>query len=233
MTSKNTAQAFLSFAVDGNTNRIQLLPAQDFRSIDGRPLDAPMWRINKDIAASLISKAASCQKSLPIDYGHQTQMASSNGKPAPAAGWFKQLQWIEGQGLFATNVQWTEAARQFIKNGEYRYISPVMSYNSTTGEIIEIIMAGLVNNPAIDGMESVTALAQNQHVQTVALSKEETNVCALMGINQQDFAKTKNQQPTATPESSNPNLSQVELNVCRAMGLSPEKFKAQKLNAPK
>lgn len=229
MANKNTVQAFLSFALDGNTNRIQLLPAQDFRSIDGRLLDAPMWRINKDIAASLISKAANYQKSIPIDYGHQTQLANSNGKPAPAAGWFKQLQWIEGQGLFAVAVQWTETARQHIKNGEYRYISPVMSYNKETGEIIEIIMAGLVNTPAIDGMESVTALAQNQHVQTVTLSQDELNVCALMGINQQDFAKTKSKQSTTAPESSNPNLSQVELDVCRAMGLSPDKFKAEKL----
>ena len=127
------------------------------------------------------------------------------------------------------DVKWTETARKHIKSGEYRYISPAMSYNKGTGEVTEIIMAGLVNNPAIDGMESVTALSQNQEIQTVTLSQDEINVCTLMGIEQQDFAKTKSNQSTDTPKSSNSDLSQVELDVCRAMGLSHEKFKAGKL----
>ncbi|WP_438805125.1 phage protease [Sodalis sp. (in: enterobacteria)] len=55
--------------------------------------------------------------------------ARGNGQPAPAAGWYSQLEWVEGLGLFAVDVEWTERARTLIAAGEYRFVSPLFQYD--------------------------------------------------------------------------------------------------------
>ena len=144
---------------------LQLLPAGEFRSLDGRPEKIPAWRIDARIAARLIARVAARANRLVIDYEHQTLHTERNGQPAPAAGWFKTLAWREpdaqgrGGGLFATDVEWTERARAMIEAGEYRYLSPVFVYDTQTGEVLDILHAALTNNPALDGMAEVAARA--------------------------------------------------------------------------
>lgn len=149
------AMAACSFALTAGSE-IQLLPAGEFHSVDGRPKDAPCWLMNAQIAARLIADITALANPLVIDYEHQTLLAADNGQPAPAAGWFKSLRWDEGVGLFA-QVEWTERATAHIEAGEYRFISPVITYDKSTGAIKKLINAALTNNPAIDGMESVSA----------------------------------------------------------------------------
>jgi phage I-like protein len=138
---------------------IQLTPDGLFRAKDGRPAALSGWVINNEIAQTVIQLADSQTDAFVIDFEHQTLYAKQNGMPAPAAGWFKNLQYREGLGLFATQVEWTDSAALAIQNKEYRYISPVLQFNPKTGEITKILMAALVNNPALDGMKDLTALA--------------------------------------------------------------------------
>ncbi|MEG1610831.1 MAG: phage protease, partial [Bilophila sp.] len=77
-----------------------------------------------------------------------------NGQPAPAAGWIESLGYTAGQGLFA-RVRWTDNAVAFIEQDEYRYISPVFSFNSQTGAVLELKGAALTNTPALDGLDVV------------------------------------------------------------------------------
>lgn len=136
---------------------VQLLPAGAFRAEDGRPADAPAWTLTAASAQTLIDQVAARTNRVVIDYEHQTVHAKANGQPAPAAGWFKALQWREGSGLWAVGVQWTQRAAQMIAAGEYRYISPVFVYDRTTGAITRILHAALTNDPALDGMAAVAA----------------------------------------------------------------------------
>ncbi|WP_281424767.1 phage protease [Paludibacterium yongneupense] len=76
-----------------------------------------------------------------------------------AAGWFKNLEWRDGQGLFATDVEWTPAAAKAIADHEYRFISPVFRFDPQTGDVQQIYMAALTNNPGLDGMQSVALSA--------------------------------------------------------------------------
>ena len=94
-----------------------------------------------------------------MDYEHQTINAAENGKPAPAAGWIESLE-AGPDGLYAT-VKWTDAARAFIQADEYRYISPVFSFDPETGAVLELKSAALTNYPALDGMDAVTARAED------------------------------------------------------------------------
>ncbi|WP_338299071.1 phage protease, partial [Escherichia coli] len=109
-----------------------------------------------------------------IDYEHQTLRAVNNGKPAPAAGWFSQVEWREGAGLYAIGVEWTENAAAMIAAGEYKFISPVFGYNKR-GEVIELLHAALTNTPALDGMDAVM-LAAASRLASLSTETETTTV---------------------------------------------------------
>lgn len=153
-----TAVAALVVALTPSAE-IQLLPAGEFRARDGRPAGVGTWKIDAAIAQRLIALAGQRETPLVIDYEHQTLHAEQNGMPAPAAGWFKTLEWREGQGLYATDVEWTDKARAMIEAGEYKYISPVFSYDKATGAVRELLLAAITNNPALDGMDAVAQRA--------------------------------------------------------------------------
>jgi len=137
-------------------NEIQLFPAGEFRAIDGRPKDATHWYIDAALASALIADFEARQNRTVVDYEHQTLLAAQNGQPAPAAGWFGKLEWRDS-GLWAIDVDWTERATAMIDSGEYKYISPVFSYDKKTGAVKRLINAALTNNPALDGMDAVAA----------------------------------------------------------------------------
>lgn len=151
------AACAVQFAATGQ--RIQLLPAGVFRSVDGRPEKLPGWYLDAGAAQRLVAALAARTTPLVIDYEHQTLHKEQNGQPAPAAGWFHALEWVEGEGLFAVDVQWTERAAAMIAAGEYRFISPVFAYDERTGEVSRLVNAALTNTPALDGLQDVLLAA--------------------------------------------------------------------------
>ena len=141
-------------------SEVQLFPAGAFRGVDGRPEGIPHWRIDATAAQRVMALAAGRANRFTIDYEHQTLLAEKNGQPAPAAGFFKRLEWREGKGLYATDVEWTARAKAMIEAGEYRYFSPVFRFDTTSGEVLELLMGAITNTAAIDGMDAVAAAAK-------------------------------------------------------------------------
>ncbi|MEC5319302.1 phage protease [Brenneria populi subsp. brevivirga] len=156
---------------------IQLFPAGEFRARDGRPEECDAWIMTAEVAQTLIAAANAQQTPYVIDYEHQTLRAAKNGLPAPAAGWFKTLEWREGEGLFATDVTWTDSAAQMIADGSYRFISPVFSYDKS-GRVVQLLHAALTNTPAVDGMEEVMLAAAS--LLAVASSTQEDTMDELL-----------------------------------------------------
>lgn len=156
--------AALSFAIaPASKGEIQLLPAgPEFRARDGRPKGIAGWKIDGAIAERVIARAAARKTPFVIDYEHQTLAAEHNGQAAPASGWFEggRLEWREGAGLYAVDVAWTAKAKAHIDDREYKFISPVFSYDPKTGEVLQLQMAAITNNPGLDGMDAVVAMAQ-------------------------------------------------------------------------
>lgn len=143
------------------SSEVRLVPAGNFRAKDGRPHEVPTgWRLNQQLAERIIARSSLRADQLVIDYEHQTLNSETNGQPAPAAGWIDQakLEWRD-DGLWATNVTWTAAAKAAIEADEYRYLSPVMLYNLKTGDVLDIQMAALTNYAAIDGLHDLAARA--------------------------------------------------------------------------
>lgn len=141
-----------------STAEIQLLPAGEFRARDGRPTECDHWFLDGKLAAAIIALADARETAFAIDYDHQTIRSATNGLPAPAAGWFKKLEWRDGKGLFAVDVTWSARAQRYIDDGEYKFISPVFLYDAQ-GNVTEMVMAAITNTPALDGMDDVLAAA--------------------------------------------------------------------------
>ncbi|HHN75460.1 MAG TPA: hypothetical protein ENK10_09555 [Acidobacteria bacterium] len=166
-------------------SEILLVPAGRFRARDGRPEEVDAWRMDEALAARAIAFAEAAAGDFVIDYEHQTLNSQANGQPAPAAGWFKRLEWREGEGLFAVDVRWTERARQAISAGEYRYISPVFEWDRRTGEVLAVLMAALTNFPAIDGHSDLAARAAARFHTTPREEDDTVNreqLIALLGL---------------------------------------------------
>lgn len=132
---------------------VRILPAGDFRARDGRPEGLGGWRLDAGIASNVVALATRRQDDFVIDYEHQTL----TGKEAPAAGWFKRLEWREGKGLYMSGITWTERARAMIAACEYRYISPVFRFDKHTGAVQEVVNVALTNNPALNGLTDLAA----------------------------------------------------------------------------
>lgn len=166
--------ASMPVAVNG---AVQLLPYGEFKARDGRPAEVRTWKLDDAAGAALAARMNEVAKKTPIviDYDHHTMTAQENGHKAIAAGWIRSVEWLAGQGLFG-QVEWTPAAKAHIDAGEYRYISPVLSYDAKTGQVIDVHLAALVNYPALLGMEPALAhlsatLQQEPHMDLKELIK--------------------------------------------------------------
>ncbi|WP_374279170.1 phage protease [Azonexus sp.] len=138
----------------------RIIPCGIFRAWDGRPLGLPGWKMDANIANQVIADLAA-RDDLVIDYEHQTLLSRNNGLPAPAAGWCSRLAWREGDGLFAQDVKWTDRAKAMLSSGEYRYISPVFTFNPITGQVERLLSIGLTNNPGLVRLTDMSRLAAN------------------------------------------------------------------------
>jgi phage I-like protein len=144
---------------DGQTTvSIQLTPAGDFKPSDGRELAPRRWHNDQAVAKQVMHRFSQVANPRVLDYEHQTLHKEANGQPAPAAGWITGLEWREGSGLWGT-VELTARGRDSIASGDYRYVSPVFSYDRHTGNVLDIQMAAITNTPAIDGMEPLALRA--------------------------------------------------------------------------
>lgn len=89
------------------------------------------------------------QVEIPIDYEHQTL----KDVEAPAAGWIKDIV-LKSDGIYGV-VDWTERAAGYLKNQEYKYLSPVISVRNSDRKAIGLHSAALTNTPAINAMTPV------------------------------------------------------------------------------
>lgn len=118
-----------------------------------------------------------------IDYEHQTL----SDVQAPAGGWIKDL--YKGEDAIIAKVEWTARAAEYLKNKEYRYLSPVVLVRKRDQKATAIHSVALTNTPAIDGM---FALVNSLDIEDIS---EGGNIMDLM-----ELAKALGLPETATEE---------------------------------
>ena len=131
---------------------IELLPAGVFYGRDGR---GP-FRLNDPAAVIASTISTQMNAGLPIDYDHATDFGAPEGRPAPAAGWIRELE-VRGGALWG-RVEWTARAADSIVAREYRYVSPVFQFDPNDGAVTRLLRAGLTNNPNLH----LTAIAASR-----------------------------------------------------------------------
>lgn len=121
--------------------------------------------------AAIMAAFADHGVDLAIDYEHQTFAAAENGKPAPAAGWFTPE--ARADGLWATNVRWTDVAAEMLRRKEYRYFSPTFNVDEDN-RITRLLPLALTNFPATKNLEPLIAArdsAQTENRMSNAVNK--------------------------------------------------------------
>lgn len=142
----------------GAPSEFRIIPAGEFRSWDGRPTEVPNWICTEEDGQAIVAELNARDSFRVIDYEHATLKSKKTGERAPAAGWFKAAEWRE-DGVWLIGVEWTPAATAHIASKEYRFVSPVFTYDDKTGRVQMLLHAALTNDPGLDGLTDLAALA--------------------------------------------------------------------------
>ena len=111
--------------------------------------------------------------SLVFDYGHHSVggvYAAPDGTER-AAGWIEKLRYEKGRGIIGS-VKWTDRARALIRADEYRFPSPALFVRKSDRRAISLVSVGLVNTPAIYGIERVAAKEKPFGTETNTMPEE-------------------------------------------------------------
>lgn len=101
-----------------------------------------------------------------IDYEHQTL----KDVQAPAGGWVKDL--LYTPEAIVAKVEWTPKAKEYLKNKEYRYLSPVVLTRKSDSKAVVLHSLALTNTPAINGMFAIVNSVDFNTINTKTGGKE-------------------------------------------------------------
>lgn len=136
-------------AQDAAGTWVQLIPVGTFSGRDGR---GPWHTDDAEHLQAIVeaSRQLAGTQDIVVDFDHQSIFSATPGVggKAPAAGWIKELE-ARSDGVWG-RVEWTTTAQSQIRNGEYKYISPVFLFSKSTGKVLAIRLAGLTNMPNLD-----------------------------------------------------------------------------------
>ena len=129
--------------VGGAPEVISVLPLGHVTSAKGE------FNVDGESFSAMKAQIAQRGVDLVVDYEHQTL----TGEQAPAAGWVKELFLDDGQ--IKARVEWTDRAKAYLENREYRYLSPVITVRKTDNKAMGLHSIALTNTPAIEHMEAI------------------------------------------------------------------------------
>lgn len=129
--------------VEGVPEEIKILPLGHVHSQKGD------FEVDDESVELIRKQFKSRRLDLVIDYEHQTL----KDVQAPAGGWIEDI--YKGDDAIIAKVKWTDRAKEYIKNREYRYLSPVVLIRKKDRKAAAIHSAALTNTPAIDGMFAI------------------------------------------------------------------------------
>ena len=157
-----TFLAALSAAKVGNTDGlIKIVPKGQFAPVDGRTdTGVAHWTMTASLAQQIIAAFDAGQTDLVVDYEHATLKAAETGQQNPAAGWISKYVWDDDRGLMG-EVKWTQRAKDMIDSGEYRYLSPVLEYD-TLGNVRGLHSVALTNSPALAALSRQNSINPKQ-----------------------------------------------------------------------
>lgn len=132
--------------------------------------------------AQIISRYERRGNDVVIDYEHQTL----KGIQAPAAGWITRLVNRGVQGLWAV-VKWSDRAKDYLRNREYRYFSPVYSIRKSDRRIIALHSVALTNSPKTNQLKPLVAKEGYTAENRFAIDENQRKINRMMGVSDEEF----------------------------------------------
>lgn len=129
--------------LDDCPNEVKILPIGKVSSEKGE------FFVDEESFKSMKAEMERRGIDIVIDYEHQTL----DNVQAPAGGWVKELAYTP-EAIIA-KVEWTPKAKEYLKNKEYRYLSPVVLTRKKDGKAVVLHSLALTNTPAINGMFAI------------------------------------------------------------------------------
>lgn len=161
-------------------HRIFPLGRVEARFDDGRELS---FEFDRAAAERVMEVYRRRGHDLTIDYNHQQYLGDGDDRVRRSAGSF-ELE-LRDDGLWMTNIRWTDDAAAYIRRREYRYISPAFLLDETR-RVIEVLNVALVPNPATLGAMPLVASRQQSGTPPEARRTEtrvdENQVRELIGL---------------------------------------------------
>lgn len=162
---------------------------QNIKARDGRPEEIAGWTLDATYGHELATALNQNPQDTVIDYEHQSLHAKTNGKPAPAAGWIRagSFEYVEGAGLTSNSVSWTPEASEQIKDGRYKYKSPLVLY-TPDGRLAGLHSVAITNTPALLNLDQIDAAALSssaalyQHQEEPTMKKTIALLAAALGL---------------------------------------------------
>lgn len=130
-------------------NAIASEPPKEFRlfAYGANETSKGVFVLAPEGAAKIVEECKLHGVDLMIDYDHASlnPFSVDPALSGRAAGWFNVE--ARGDGLWATNVRWTEAASGAIRAKEWRYVSPAFAADEA-GTITSLLNVAITNMPA-------------------------------------------------------------------------------------
>lgn len=95
------------------------------------------------------------QDLLPFDVGHGMVNPFSPPDGHKAAGWFRPE--VREDGLWASDIEWTEMGESGLRKREFRFFSPALYQDRTSGRVNKLVNIALTNLPATKGQRPLVA----------------------------------------------------------------------------
>lgn len=159
---------------------VQLVPAgPDVVGRDGRRWSLPD-------PAAVVAAFARRGMELPVDFEHATQIKGGAGERADAAGWIEAVE--VRSGSIWGRVAWNADGRAAVAARAYRYLSPVFHFDRETRAVLELLSAGLTNNPNLHlaalnaAQEEITDTMDKVVLEALGLKPEATAAEAVVAI---------------------------------------------------
>lgn len=118
-----------------------------------------------------------------VDYEHQTLKDIQ----APASGWIKELS-LKADGIYA-KVEWTAKAENYLRNREYRYLSPVVMIRERDKKVLQLHSVALTNTPAINGMMPIINSLKGFSYTETGQKDIKEKIFRLLGVSEKDCEK--------------------------------------------
>lgn len=205
--------------LDGVPDTIRLIPKGHVQSQKGD-------FVVDDESFELIQRRFKGRKlDLVIDYEHQTL----EDVQAPAAGWITEL--LNAPDAILAKVKWTPKGTEYLKNREYRYLSPVIITRKNDKKVIALHSAALTNTPAIDGMFPIVnslspdnfkeekVMELEKLIKLLGLPEDATEADVEAAIQAAAGAATKTQSNTCAEEKKECKEGAADPMILRMLGL--------------